>query len=304
MKLFTIWPKVRFLILITTLLMVNSCKETEYEKTATIRFEVAEATYAEDASSVKIGVYLDHVRNENLTVNTKLVAKDTATYRDIDFQLSPELLIKPFAKTSYFQLSILNDKQIDRDDYIELTLLQPTRGNVKLSDNAAEQKYNLIIRNNDIITPDKFQADLSWRGTKPEASISITNFDLYVQTSLSISNGLITDIGDTFTSSTEVNAFETVNILEKNPDQPYYIIVFFGLVFQGDTVTYTLTLNGFGFSNRNFGKSLNDVEVGSAIVYGPFYKSGNKIIGAGRQTGSVNEYHVSKEKLQTLGFRK
>lgn len=298
------WSSLNVLIPILFLIS-DSCKEQEdYEKTATIKFDITDATYTEDVTSVKIGVSLDYIRNENVIVKTNIYLKDTATYRDIDFNITPELLIKPFNKTSYFQLSIVNDKQIDLDDVIELTMLKPQNGNIELTDNIAEQNFKLIIKNNDLITSDKFQADLTWHRKNPADQVGLVNLNLYAQTNVVFDNGVITDVGDTFTLSEELNAFESINIFEKNPDQPYYLVVYFNLTFLQDIVTYTLTLNGFGFNNKNFGKVLADTDLGSAIFYGPFYKTGNKIMGAGRQSEAIKEFHLSKEQLENLGFNK
>ena len=298
------WSSLKVLIPIL-FLFSDSCKEQEdYEKTATIKFDITDATFNEDVTSVKVAVSLDYIRNENVIVKTNINIKDTASYRDIDFQITPELLIKPFNKTSYFQLSIVNDKQIDLDDVIELTMLAPQNGNIKLTNNIAEQNFKLIIKNNDLITSDKFQSDLTWHRKNPADQVGLVNLNLYAQTNVLFENGVITDVGDTFTSSEELNAFESINIFEKNPDQPYYLVVYFNLTFLHDIVTYTLTLNGFGFTNKNFGKVLADTDVGSAIFYGPFYKTGNKIIGAGRQSEIVQQFHLSKEQLDDLGFTK
>lgn len=294
---------IKIILIAFVTLFSNSCKEeNEYDKDATIRLDASTATYDENAANIRIGFTIDHIRNENLSLKASIKVNDTTTYQDLDFQITSEAILKQFTNKGYFQLSIIDDKQIDLDDQIEITLLDPMQNKVGLSDKLEERNFKLLIKNNDQIAPDKFQADLTWRRKDPKDLPTGANLNLYVQTDVVVTDGVVTSIGKTFTSSEESNIFETVNLFESNPDKEYYIVVFFNLTYLNDIISYTLTLNGFGFNQKNFRKQLYDTDLGAAIFYGPFYKSGNKILGAGRSSEKLNEYVVTKEQLKKLGF--
>ena len=280
--------------------LFSTCSKDDYSKTATVKFESATATYSEDGGTVKIGIQLDRQHNVNTELHAVWTSKDTTTFIGTDFDFGTDLTIKPFTTQAYFQFTIVDDKQIDLNDLITLKITEPIGQNVKLSNNAAETQFDLTITDNDQAVANRLQADLAWHRTNPHDNVKLIDFDLYLQDNVQIANGAITDIGTTFASSLELINFETLTLKDSDPDQEYFLVVYFKLALLQEYADYTLTLNGFGFSNKTFSGKLNDVDVGAAIFYGPFIKSGTSI-GGRRKSEELKVYRVDQSLAREIG---
>jgi hypothetical protein len=266
---------------VIVLWFVLSCQENEYDKTATVKFEVEEAVYSEDMLDAKINVVLDRERNVNTIVKISWEALDTTSFYGGDFELADEISIRAFNTTGFFHLSIFNDQQIDPDDKIRVKLKGLKAGdNAKFSDDPKETEFTFTIKNNDIVPTDKLQADLTWHLENPHANIGDINFDLYLQTDVVISNGLVSEIGTTVDESDQPGGFESVWVKEGDPDKEYFVVVYFQQTWAGEVVTFNLNLNGLGYK-KSFGGKLADDELG-AIFIGPFSKSGSQVQYNGR----------------------
>jgi hypothetical protein len=276
---------------VISLLSALSCQENEYDKTATIRFEVKEAVYSEDMLDAKINVVLDRERNVNTLVKIAWEALDTTSFYGGDFELADEISIKAFSTTGSFHLSIYNDRQIDADDKIRVKLKGLKVGdNAKFSDDPEENEFTFTIKNNDVVPTDKLQADLTWHLDNPHDNVSDVNFDLYLQSDVVISNGKVVDNGTTVDVSDQVGGFESLWLEESDPDKEYFIVVYFQQTWAGEVATFNLNVNGLGYE-KSFGGKLADDELG-AIFIGPFSKSGSQVEYNGRSNKEPRMYYV------------
>src|SRR5688572_21479874 len=205
---------------------VLSCQENEYDKTATVKFEVGEAVYSENMIDAKINVVLDRERNVNTIVKISWEPLDTTSFYGGDFELADEISIKAFNTIGSFHLSIFDDRQIDPDDKILVKLKGLKIGdNAKFSDDPKETEFTFTIKNNDVVPTDKLQADLTWHLENPKKNIGDVNFDLYLQTDVVINSGAVSDIGTTVDESNQPGGFESVWLKESDPDKEYFVVV-------------------------------------------------------------------------------
>lgn len=271
------------------ILFIFSCKENEYDKTATVRFEVREAEFSENMNDANINVVLDRERNVNTVVKIVWEPMDTTSFFGGDFELADEISIKAFNTTGSFHLSIINDKQIDPDDKIRVKLKSLKVGdNAKFSDDPEENEMIFTIKNNDVVPASAMQADLTWHLESLHKNVSDVNFDLYLQTDVVINNGEVISIGSTVDQSQQPGGFETVSLNVNNLDKEYFIVVYFQQTWEGEIATFNLAVNGLGYK-KSFGGKLSADELG-AIFIGPFSKSGNSVRYNGRNSG--NEPHM------------
>jgi len=274
-----------------------SCQEDEFDKTAVIRFEVTNAVYTEDMLNVKINVFLDRERDVNVIVKGTWTAKNSTSLNGGDFEISEDISIPAFKRSSFFPLSIINDRQIDEDDEITLKLIQPTGNNIVLSSNPAESYFSFVIKNNDLVPENKLQADLTWHRKDLHSNINDVDFELYLQSDVVIENGQITDVGKTVTSSEHPLGFETLWLDDTSEDKDYFFVVYYRQTYYGEIVTYDLTLNGLGFSDKSMGGVLKDTDLGATFI-GPFRKIGKNVVKGRRGDQPFDRYFVTKSAVE------
>ncbi len=291
MRNFQIRRKSSAHIITTIVLLISfgSCKEKD-EGVPTIKFLAKEVVYSEADRIVKIPVTMDGERNIRTKLGYKWTTGDGTTFFGGDFDFNTEnVLFGSFQKVAHIELSIIEDEQLDTHDIIFLQLQPPADAGAKLSDKPNETIFKVTINNNDVLPPDTFQADLTWHRSNPYDRISEMNLDLYVQTGLKVSNGQVTDLGKTFTSGANTGGFETIKIKKSDPKTTYFIVVFFQRAILAESVTYTLTFNGMGFSNKTFTNTWLGTDVGAAVIY-TYTNSGRE--GGRTESNDLNGYQV------------
>jgi hypothetical protein len=279
-----------------------SCTEDEYSKTATVKLGSPSATYSEEvANSVKVYYKLDRARNVDTPLSVSWNSTDSTVFLGGDFGFSRNFKIKAFNTDGFFEVNIENDTQIDNDDNIVLKLIQPTDSKLRISDKIEESQFLITITNDDLVNPDQLQADLTWRRSIGQENINEVNFDLYLQSGVVFDNGVITKIGTTYKSSEYPGGFETIKLSKADKDQKYFLVVYFQKSRIDEKALYSLTLNGMGFTKKTFRRTFDFTEVGAAIFYGPFTKSGSTITSGRIENKDINAYQVPSYLLKELG---
>jgi len=277
-------------LLIFTLFI--SCKDEE--AISVISFEKTSDVFDEDAGKIKIGIKINPPRNERTRLELEWTSTDPNTQWGGDFEMSIlNLTIGSFDEIGYFDLTIIDDAQIDADDIIQFVIKAPELPGAQLSDNDAQTKYRILISNNDKHSPGTLQADLSWKRPNPYDQITVMNLDLYVHTGVVTSGSGIVNIGNIYKAANNTGQFETIKLGPGDPNIPYFLVVFFQQALLAEFVTYTLNVYGLGSSIKTYSKSIDGPDVGAAIAYGPFYKQSNGTFTGGRSTNEeVRAYYL------------
>jgi hypothetical protein len=273
-----------------------SCQKDPYGGTTYVSFTTDQATYNESDGTIKIGIKFDRQRNVNTELHLTWTTPDTTTFIGGDFLFGGDLVVKPFNTSAYFSLTIEDDTQIDGDDIIVLKLADPTGQDVRINSQASQTTIKIV--DNDKVATDRLQADLTWHRSNPQDDINGINFDLYLQTDVQFSNGSITSVGNTYAKSDQLNGFETVNIKTTDGDQTYFLAAFFSIALKDENAVFDLTLNGLGYNSKSYSYKLDPTQVGAAVFFGPFVKSGTSLIGGRQNTLVPNQYYVSQQMLE------
>lgn len=284
--------EVRVLCLFSLLLGFSTCKDKE-EGPSIISFESPEVVYDETAGRVKIGIRLTPPRNSRTRIPLTWTSTDPNTQWGGDFEMEAlNFNLGSFKEIGYFEITVLNDHQIDADDVIVFQLGQPLDLGAKPSGNPSETKHKIVIKNDDKYVAGTLHADLTWKRPNRYDEITVMNMDIYVQTGVILSGNQIINIGNTYKEADNTGRFETVILNANDPDQSYFFAVFLQRALLAEYVDYTLTVNGVGAQPKVFSGKIDGNDVGAAIFYGPFRKS-NGTFNFGRQKSEeVDVYRV------------
>jgi hypothetical protein len=273
---------------------VASCSD-DTTTVSVVKFATTSASYSEAAGTINITVAVSPAPAADLQVAYAWTSTDTTVHLGGDFTLpSANTLTIQAGKTSAtLAVQLVDDMQLDGSDVITFTLQSVIGSNAKLSATTADHSFALTISDNETTSQTKLQQDLVWRLSSATADVNTVNLDLYLQYGVTYNSTSITDVGETYTASSNETGFETLVLNESDSDLEYFIVVSY--TSGSSDLYYTLNLNGFGYENTHVMKKMSADDSGYAIFYGPFTKSGSSF-------GRVLQpriYSVDKRLLKT-----
>lgn len=253
-----------------------------------VKFTAAQSTFSESSGTVSVPVSISEKETSNVTVTYSWSSPSDTTYLGGDFLIDNigSVVITAGQTSGIINLQILDDSQIDGQDAIKLTITAVSGGNAKMSGTEADLSTEILINDNDTAPTDKLQIDITWHLKDRLANINGVNLDLYSQYNVSASGGSITNIGSTLTSSDNTSGFETIFIGSSDTDQDYYFAI--NYLSGTSNLTYTLTLNGLGFTGQSGNGSFASSDSGYASFWGPFTKSGSTVSYTGRKANMMD----------------
>lgn len=262
--------KICILIAVFGLMMTfSACNKSKDPGPAIVKFTLKQDTYNEDEGTANIEVSISRKLSKDVVVDYTWSGSST-TYWNGDFSADPSGTVTIAAGQTFanIQVDIIDDTQIDENDEITLTLTSVT--NAKLSSTSADVNFDLTIQNNDNLFANTLQADLTW-DTGVGQDINNVDLDLNLQQDVVFDGSNINNPGTTYLFSQNSTGFESLLVIASDPDQEYWFEIPY---FDGSgAVDFTLTLNGFGWTNGTITRTLN--AAGDVYFVGPFIKNGN-----------------------------
>jgi hypothetical protein len=245
------------------------CKDDDNNGPATVSLSSSGGTVTESQGTVYVTVNL----SKSVSTNTEIYYELGGTASlDGDYRVktpSP-ISIAAGSATGTIQFEIIDESIIEStDEKIELTL-KSTGANTTL--NSSKSTYELVVQDNDVSDGD-LHIDLTWNLGEGK-DIDDVNLDLYLATNVTISDNTVTD-ATLYKSSKNSTGFETLKLQGSEPDDEYYIVVAY--TSGNKDVSFTLNLNGFGYTNEATNDSFKSSESGYAAFYGPLKKSGSTL---------------------------
>jgi hypothetical protein len=279
MKRINLVANVGLVLMVGFLYILSSCSKGNVTPVVSIKFSSAQSSYSESQGTVNIALTLSSKASQDISLAYTWASADTATFLGGDFNfISPTpLVIKAGETTANISIQIIDDTQIDSDDVIKLTLVSAT--NAVISGTAGEANHAMTITNNDVVSPNRLQIDLTWKtvsSSKTPSDINAINLDLFAQYDVVITGNAITSSGTSNSKSINTTGFETIYINATDPDKVYYIAISY--TSGTSKVAMAMALNGWEYSNNQNGANVAldyflPSEVTSAIFIGPFTKS-------------------------------
>lgn len=254
-------------------MVAASCSD-ESATVSVVKFSTTSASYSESAGTINITVAATPAPTADVKVTYAWSSSDTTVHLGGDFTLpsANNITIKAGQTSATVSVQVLDDTQLDGNDVITFTLQSVTGNNSKLSSTSADQSFALTITDNETSPQTKLQQDLVWRLSSATADINAVNLDLYLQYDVTYNSTSITDVGETYSISSNETGFETIFLNESDTDREYFIAISYSS--GSSDLYYTLNLNGFGYTNNKVMKKMSADDSGYAIFYGPFTKSG------------------------------
>ena len=240
-------------------LLLGSCKKDANSATPAVSISDTSVTINESAGTVNITVNLTNAPSSDVQLNYELTG--TAILNgDYEVDSSDHITVAAGSTSASLNFTIFDDAVVESDKtiYVKFT----SSSNVTFTNTEAI----ITINDNDVSeAANGLQTDLTWDAG------SLVNLDLYTANNVVINNDTITSF-DLVDGSENEKGFESLLINNSDPDDDYYLVVYYNAGSR--TVNFTLTSNGPDISDVVTDDTFEASDTGAAVFYGPISKSG------------------------------
>lgn len=273
------------IVLIVPFILNVSCSDDD--ETSTIQFSSSSSTVNEEDGTVEIQISATAAPASDVEISFE-VSGSAYLNGDYSIETSSPITMEAGSQTATIILNLIDEHIIESSDDEVVITLTSVGANALLSETGIE--HTVTINDNDEIISDKLQIDLTWDLGEGE-DIDEADFDLYLARNVVIEDNVVTD-AEVSAASENSLGFETLWLTADDEDNEYYVVVAYT---EGNVdADYTLNLNGGnGYDNDSSTETFDADDVGSALFYGPFTKSGTSIgrkSGVAMYPGSLKKY--------------
>lgn len=278
-----------------TILILGACQEDE-EQVSNIQFETQSTTVNEDEGTIDIVISSTNAVASDIEVDFQVTG---TAYLNGDYRLetASPVTIKAGSSSAVITIAIIDEEIIEtEDDEITIEIVSVSTG-ASASADKNNLEHTIAINDNDIVIDDELQMDLTW-DIGENADIDQVNFDVYLATNVVIDGEVVTD-ATMYAVSENTLGFETLNLTADDPDDEYYVVIYYN---EGNLDgEYFLNFNGMGFENELVTNAFTSEDSGYAIFFGPLYKSGTSL-GRQKQPARFNPSRLDFDKFNTTSF--
>ncbi|MFT4031325.1 MAG: hypothetical protein QM669_02815 [Siphonobacter sp.] len=277
---------------------LTSCKKDNETSGSVVKFSELSKTVTEADGNITLALDFGSATTSDLVLQFSLSGTavlngdylmNTATATN-----DTTITIAKGSTTANLIFKVIDDKVIESSKTLIVTLKNVSSGGT-LSTTSLDLTSTVTITDNDTAPTSGIQADLTWNaGSKVE-------LDLYLLTGVEFdSNGNITSVDQTnslYSANTE--GFQSITLPTTATDGNYYIYI--GHAEGTRTATYTINLNGGGFTNES---DTYTIDAGAGLYYtSPIVKSGSTYTFS-QEVKSILKKNINGKTVQILKITK
>lgn len=257
----------QFCAVLALLVSIASCSD-DSESSPVISFETSASTVDEDASTVTVSLVLSKAASKDVTGTLSL--SGTAALNG-DYSIEDLSFTIPEGETSLdIDVDIIDEDLLEADPK-ELVIELTDVSGASVGQNGT---FTLTIHDNEEYPGEgELQIDLSWTAGEG-VDIDKADLDLWILSNVVFDEDNNIEDADYYVTSENELGFESIRLAPDDPDQDYYIAVFY---YEGTVdVDFTLTLNSVDWDNQMVGGSFDKEDVDYYTYFlDPIVKSGN-----------------------------